>query len=112
MSEETGKLAGEEALPQGSEAKDEKAFTKEHRERLAPLLAQLDAAGHSTFLDLCEMLLMFSEKTSLGMLKWDHPRVLVHIKRVRPPKAAAPKKPASKKPAPKKSAPKKRSRRG
>lgn len=55
-----------------------------HRERLAPVLEQL---GKSAFLDLCELLLMFSEKMPHGMLKWDHPRVLVHIrhpKKVRP----------------------------
>jgi len=53
--------------------------SSEHRERLAPILAQLDAEGYSTFLDVCELVLMLAERTD-GMLQWDHPRVTVHIK--------------------------------
>ena len=49
------------------------------RERLALILAQLDAAGGSTFLDLCELVLMLSERID-GSIKWEHPRVVVHIK--------------------------------
>ena len=69
---------------------DERKFreaTAKRKERLAPILAQLDAAGESTFLDLCELLVMFSEKMPYGMVKWNHPRVLVHIKMRREPKA-------------------------
>lgn len=57
----------------------------DRRERLAPILAHLDAAKESTFLDLCELLLMLSERID-GSIKWDHPRVLVHIKQRRRPK--------------------------
>lgn len=57
----------------------ELAFSTEHRARLAPILQQLDDAGQSTFLDLCELVLMLSERTD-GMLKFDHERVKVHIK--------------------------------
>jgi hypothetical protein len=67
----------------------EKAFSAEHRERLRPILAQLDAARKSTFLDLCELLLMVAEGMD-GSLKWDHPRITVHIRkkpRVKPSKA-------------------------
>jgi hypothetical protein len=64
----------------------EKAFTEEHRERLRPILAQLEASGHSAFLDLCELLLMFAETMPYGMIKWNHPRVLVHIKHERRPR--------------------------
>lgn len=53
-----------------------------HRERLLPVLEQLDAAKESTFLDLCELLLMLSERVD-GSIKWNHPRVLVHIKQKR-----------------------------
>lgn len=49
------------------------------RERLRPILDQLDAAGESTFLDLCELVLMLSERIE-GSIKWSHPRVVVHIK--------------------------------
>ena len=66
---------------QENEAKHE-ATLKRRRERLAPILAELEAAGESSFLDLCEMLLMLSERVT-GMIKWSHPRVLVHIKHPR-----------------------------
>lgn len=60
------------------------------RERLTPILAQLDAAGQSPFLDLCELLLMLSERIG-GSIKWNHPRVLVHVRKpshaARPPEA-------------------------
>ena len=69
---------------------DEKAFSAEHRERLRPVLAQLDAEGKSSFLDLCELLLMFAERLD-GSIKWEHPRVTVYIKR-KPREKAAPKK--------------------
>lgn len=52
------------------------------RERLRPILAQLDASGESTFLDLCELLLLLSERVE-GSIKWSHSRVLVHIKQPR-----------------------------
>lgn len=52
------------------------------RERLRPILAQLDASRESTFLDLCELLLLLSERVE-GSIKWSHSRVLVHIKRPR-----------------------------
>ena len=50
------------------------------RERLKPIMAQLEAGGHSVFLDLCELVLMFAEQERYGMIKWNHPRVMVHIK--------------------------------
>ena len=53
--------------------------TERRRLRLSPVLEQLDAARESTFLDLCELLLMLSERVE-GSIKWNHPRVLVHIK--------------------------------
>lgn len=53
-----------------------------HRERLGMVMAQLDAAGESPFLDLCELVLMLSERTD-GMIKFNHPRVVVHIKLAR-----------------------------
>jgi hypothetical protein len=65
----------------------EKAFSPEHRERLRPILAQLDAAGKSTFLDLCELVLMVAEGID-GSIKWDHPRVTVHIRKKPRPKAS------------------------
>lgn len=49
------------------------------RERLAPILAELDAMPGATFLDLCELVLMLSERVD-GSIKWEHPRVTVHIK--------------------------------
>lgn len=57
----------------------------ERRARLRRVLAELDAAGYSAFLDLCEMLVMEANRTVHGMMKWNHPRVLVHIKH--PPRA-------------------------
>ena len=63
-------------------SEDEEAFraaTERRRRRLDPLLEQMDAAKESTFLDLCELLLMLSERVE-GSIKWNHPRVLVHIK--------------------------------
>lgn len=62
-----------------AKAPTELAGSPEHRERLRPILAELDASGHSTFLDLCELVLMLSEQVD-GSIKWTHPRVLVHIK--------------------------------
>ena len=62
--------------------------TAAHRERLRPILQQLDASGESVFLDLCELVLMLSERVE-GSIKWSHPRVVVHIKqRPREKKAA------------------------
>jgi hypothetical protein len=54
--------------------------TRARRERLAPVLAQLDAMGRSVFLDLCELLLMLADRID-GSIKWEHPRVTVYIKR-------------------------------
>lgn len=51
----------------------------EHRARLQAILKQLDDAGKSTFLDLCELVLMLSERVD-GSIKWTHPRVQVWIK--------------------------------
>jgi hypothetical protein len=50
------------------------------RERLKPIMAQLEASGHSVFLDLCELVLMLAEREQYGMVKWNHPRAMVHIK--------------------------------
>lgn len=32
------------------------------------------------FLDICELALAFAAQMPQGMIKWNHPRVLVHIK--------------------------------
>lgn len=60
--------------------------------RLAPILAQLEAMGDghggSTFLDLCQLVLMYSEQVA-GTIKWNHPRVLVHIKQRKAARAPA-----------------------
>lgn len=56
---------------------------REQREKLAPILAQLDAMEGSTFLYLCELVLMLAERSSGGMLKFTHPRITVHIKHPR-----------------------------
>lgn len=60
---------------------------EQRKERLAAVLAQLDAAGrrfaaHSTFLDLCELAVMLAPRVG-GMMKWSHERVTVHIKQAR-----------------------------
>lgn len=52
----------------------------ERRERLRPVLASLEAIpGNAVFLDLCELVLMLAEKID-GSVKWDHPRVVVHVR--------------------------------
>lgn len=56
--------------------------TTQMKVRLAPVLAQLDAFETSVFLDLCELLLMVSERMD-GSLKFKHPRLVVHIKKKR-----------------------------
>ena len=62
---------------------------QERRARLQPILDALDASGYSTFLDLCELLLLLSERVG-GMIKFTHPRILVHIKHPRPARKAEP----------------------
>lgn len=47
--------------------------------RLRPLLEELDRQGQAVFLDLCELLLMLSERID-GSIEWDHPRVLVKVR--------------------------------
>lgn len=59
---------------------------EKRKSRLRPVLAQLDAAGEGTFLDLCELLLLYAETMPQGMIKWTHPRVTVHIKHKKPEK--------------------------
>ena len=54
--------------------------SRAHRKRLQPILDQLEVAGESVFLDLCELLLMVSERVE-GSLEWSHSRVLVRIQR-------------------------------
>lgn len=61
--------------------------SKEHRARLQPILDQLDARGESVFLDLCELVLMLSERVN-GSIKWEHQRVVVQIKQLPRPKRA------------------------
>lgn len=58
----------------------------EHRARLAPVLAQLEAAGESVFLDLCVLTEMLAERVG-GSLRWNSTRVTVHIKQKRKAKA-------------------------
>lgn len=57
----------------------------QRRARLETVLAQLDAAGTSAFLDLCELLVLLSQRTD-GSITWKHPRVLVRIKHRKPVK--------------------------
>lgn len=59
-----------------------------NRERLQPVLDRLECDSKSVFLDLCEMLLMFAETMPHGMIRWDNPRVLVHIRHPKKPKPA------------------------
>lgn len=62
-----------------------KETEEERRTRLSSVMAQLDAAKQGTFLDLCELVTMFAERTEC-MLKWSHPRgVVVHIKHKKSP---------------------------
>lgn len=61
-------------------SKDE--WVRQTRERLTPVLAEIDAFQGSTFLDLCELVLMVAERTD-GSIKFTHPRVTVHIKQLR-----------------------------
>lgn len=49
------------------------------RARLSSVLADLDAAGQGTFMDLCDLVRMFAERTTM-MIKWNHPLALVHVK--------------------------------
>ena len=51
----------------------------EHEARLQPILDQLEAQGHSVFLDLCQLVLMLARKVD-GSIKWDHWRCTVHIR--------------------------------
>ncbi len=57
----------------------ERETKEQRRERLAHVLEKLDADSQGTFLDLCELLLMFADRSQM-MIKWNHPRVLVHLK--------------------------------
>lgn len=59
----------------------------EHRARLLPVLETLDAAGESTFLDLCVLVEMLAERVS-GSLRWQGDRVIVNIKQKPRPKKA------------------------
>ncbi len=59
---------------------DGQAAREQRRARLRPVLAALDTAGESSFLDLCEMLSMLSEKID-GSVRWEDARVNVHIRR-------------------------------
>jgi hypothetical protein len=47
--------------------------------RLRPVLQQLKEMKQSVFLDLCELVLMLAEEID-GSIKWDHPRVVVHVR--------------------------------
>lgn len=51
----------------------------EHRARLLPVMAELDAAGESVFLDLCELVTMLSERVG-GSLEFESDRVHVQIR--------------------------------
>lgn len=51
---------------------DRPAFTEEQA-------LQFIAEHELTFLDLCELVLAMSTKVR-GMIKWNHPRCVVHIK--------------------------------
>jgi hypothetical protein len=51
----------------------------ERQARLRPVLGQLKQSEHSAFLDLCELVLMLAEEID-GSIKWDHPRVVVHVR--------------------------------
>lgn len=53
----------------------------ERKQRLERVLTDLDRAGRGTFLDLCELVELYARRVQ-GMIKWNHPRVLVHIKHV------------------------------
>lgn len=67
--------------------------TRDKRRRLAPVLATLEAMDQSVFLDLCELVVMVSEKVT-GMIKFTTPRVVVHIKLPKKAKAAGTKRKA------------------
>ena len=54
--------------------------TISHRARLKPILDHLHSMNHSVFLDLCELLSMFSESVN-GSVGWSNERVTVRIKR-------------------------------
>ena len=50
------------------------------RERLRSVLDGLKAIPkNAPFLDLCELVLLLAEEMG-GSVKWDHPRVVVHIR--------------------------------
>jgi len=50
------------------------------RARLKPVLDGLKAIpGNAVFLDLCELTLMLAEDIG-GSVKWDHPRVVIHVR--------------------------------
>lgn len=49
-------------------------------DRLRPILDQLKAVpNNAVFLDLCELTLMLAAEID-GSIKWDHPRVVIHIR--------------------------------
>lgn len=50
-----------------------------HEARLQPILDLLESQGHSVFLDLCQLVLMFARKVD-GSIQWDHPRCVVNIR--------------------------------
>lgn len=61
------------------------------RARLGRVLAELDREGRGTFLDLCELVVLYAERVN-GMMKWQGPRVVVHIQhpqRVKKSRAAS-----------------------
>lgn len=53
---------------------------EQRRSRLQPILDQLKAVpNNAVFLDLCELTLMLAAEID-GSIKWDHPRVVVHVR--------------------------------
>jgi hypothetical protein len=52
---------------------------EQRQDRLRPILDQLKASKNSAFLDLCELVLMYAAEVD-GSIKWDHPRVVLHIR--------------------------------
>lgn len=58
----------------------ERETAEARRARLSLVLEGLKAIPRNApFLDLCELLLLHAEAVE-GSIKWDHPRVVVHIR--------------------------------
>ncbi len=86
-------MRGPQSLPAPSPQADVSATPETHAERrarLQPVMDQLEAMDRGTFLDLCELVEMFSERMKQGMVRWTCGRVDVHIKQLRPAKKVKP----------------------